>query len=87
MARYFFDVIDGTGVTVDEEGQVLPTLFDACEAAIEGIRSILREDISLGFLDFSGRIVIRDSNQRLLTTIRFRDAVRSRGLDDMKDIP
>ena len=87
MARYFFDVINGTGLVEDIEGQDLPDFSAARVAAIEGVRSILREDISEGFIDLSGRVEVRDANRQLLVTIPFRDAVELRGAEARRAAP
>jgi hypothetical protein len=82
MARFFFDVINGTGLVQDEEGQDLPGLPAARDVAIEGARSIIQDDISMGFIDLAGRIEVRDEDRRRLLSISFRDVVELRGLDD-----
>ncbi|WP_010186286.1 DUF6894 family protein [Sphingomonas sp. PAMC 26605] len=87
MTRFHFDVIDHTGLTRDEDGQDLPSLVAARAVAIEGIRSMLSDDLLLGFIDLSGRIDIKSVDRRLLATIRYCDAVSLYGLDDMKDMP
>lgn len=87
MTRFYFDVIDHAGLTRDEDGQDLASLAVAREVAIQGIRSMLGDDLLLGFIDFFGRIDIKDRDQNLLATIRYRDAVSLYGLDDMKDMP
>lgn len=80
MARYFFNVFNGSGLVEDEEGQDLPSLSAAREVAIEGVRSILRDDISYGFIDFAGRVEVLGPDRRALATIAFREAVEVRGL-------
>ena len=79
MPLFFFDVIKGTGLAEDDEGQDLPDLPAARAVAIEGARSIIREDICLGFIDLSGRVEVRGADRQLLLSIRFRDAVELRG--------
>ena len=81
MARFFFDVINGSGLVQDDEGQDLPGLPAARDVAIEGARSIIQEDASLGFIDFSGRVEVRDAAGQTVLSIPFRDAVELRGLD------
>lgn len=87
MTRFYFDVIDHAGLTRDEDGQDLASIVAARDEAIKGIRSMLGDDLLLGFIDLSGRIDIKDRDQNLLATIRYRDAVSLYGLDDMKDMP
>lgn len=82
MPRYFFDVINGTGLVEDDEGQDLSGLQAARDAAIEGARSIIQEDVSLGFIDLSGRVEVRGADRQSLLSISFRDAVELRGLDE-----
>jgi hypothetical protein len=80
MAHYYFDVINGIGLVVDEEGQDLPDLDHARETAIAGVRSILCEDLVAGFVDLSGRIEVKDGERRTLLTLAFAEAVEVRGL-------
>jgi hypothetical protein len=87
MTRFFFDVMDHTGLTPDEDGQELSSFDVAREVAVRGIRSMLQDDLLLGFIDLSGHIDIKGSDQRLLATIQYRDAVNVHGLGDMKDMP
>jgi len=81
MARFFFDVINGTGLVEDDEGQELPGLSAARDIAIEGARSVIQEDVLMGFIDLSGRVEVKDADRQTVLTIPFRDAVELRGLD------
>jgi len=83
MARYFFDVINGTGLTKDEEGQDLPSLAAARDVAINGARALMRDEVATGFIDFSARIEVKDRNRQAVVTISFREAVEPRGLDGL----
>jgi hypothetical protein len=74
MPRYFLDIVDGTRI-VDEEGQELPDIAAARAVAVAGARSIMREEIWKGRLPLKERIEIRDDRQKLVATVRFRDAV------------
>jgi hypothetical protein len=75
MARFYFHVVNGHGETLDEEGVELPDLEAARLQALSGIRSILREEISHGLLDFDGLIRIADDEDRTLLDVPFRTAV------------
>ncbi len=55
MAQYFLHVHNGTGFTRDEEGQDFADLTAARIGAIDGIRSILSEEVRSGALDLAGR--------------------------------
>jgi hypothetical protein len=81
MARYFFDVINGTGLVEDEEGQDLPDFSAARMIAIEGARSIICEDVTAGFIDLSGRVEVKDVARHTLVSISFHEAVELRGVD------
>lgn len=62
MARYFFDLVNGLGLTRDEEGAELPDDDAARRAAIAQVRPILAEEVRAGSLDLSGRIIVRRSD-------------------------
>ena len=87
MARFFFDVINGTGLVQDDEGQDLPGLPAARDVAIEGARSIIQEEVSLGIIDLSGRVEVRDADRQTVLSIPFRDAVEVRGLNADREVP
>jgi hypothetical protein len=59
MLRYFFNIRDGSGLSIDEEGIVLDDLSEAREEAILGARDINIEKSepasAAGTLDVSGR--------------------------------
>jgi len=78
MPRFYFDVIDGTGFTEDEEGQDLSDAPTARDVAIREVRSILRDDVIAGFIDFAGRIDVSDADRQTLFTIPFGEAVEVR---------
>ena len=86
MARFFFDVINGTGLVQDDEGQDLPDLPTARDVAIEGARSIIEEEVSLGVIDLSGRVEVRDAGRQTVMSIPFRDAVEVRGLNADREV-
>lgn len=75
MPRYYFHVDNGTGETRDEDGAELPDLEAARREALSGIRSILREELAGGSLDFAGRIRITDEMGRHLLDVPFLTAV------------
>jgi hypothetical protein len=81
MPHFYFHVVNGHGETRDEEGVELPDLEAARHQALSGIRSILREELARGYLDFGGRIHITDDDDRTLLEVPFRTAV------DVRDGP
>lgn len=85
MARYYFDVTNGTGFTEDEEGQELSGVPEARDVAIDGVRSILREDVTNGYIDLAGRIDVSDAGRRPLFSMPFGEAVELRGLPLLRD--
>ena len=87
MPRFFFDVINGTGLVEDDEGQELSGLAAARDVAIEGARSIMQEDVSLGFIDLAGRVEVRDGDRQIVQRIAFREAVALRGLNAGQGVP
>lgn len=87
MARFFFDVTNGIGFTEDEEGQEVADLTTARLVALEGMRSIMRDDVTAGFIDFAGKVDVCDSDHRFLLSIPFTEAVELRGLSAARDTP
>lgn len=78
MARLYFDLHNGTGFTVDEEGYELSDDEDPRDFAIESIRSLLSEEVRKGVIDLTGWIDIRSESGQKIGQIRFREAVRLR---------
>jgi hypothetical protein len=75
MPHYYFHIFNGTGETHDEDGVDLPDLDSARARAMTSIRSILREEIRGGMLDFGGVVRITDGSGSLLLEIPFAAAV------------
>jgi hypothetical protein len=75
MPRYHFHVDNGTGETRDEVGVELPDLEAARREALSGIRSILRDEIAGGSIDFAGRVRITDQDDYHLLDVPFLTAV------------
>ena len=78
MPCYHFNIQNGTGFIEDEEGRDLPDLDAVRAEALEGIRSILTEDVRKGYLDLGGRIEVLDEAGSLLLVVPFADAVEIR---------
>jgi hypothetical protein len=79
MPRYHFDVQNGAGLVVDEEGRELADLKVARREAIKGIRSLISAEVQKGTLDLTGRLTLRDANGRTVIVLRFDEAVSIRG--------
>ena len=75
MPHFYFHIFNGTGETHDDEGVDLPDLDSARARALSSIRSILREEIRGGLLDFGGVVRITDRYGALLLEIPFAMAV------------
>ena len=75
MPRYFFNLHNGIGPILDEEGQLLPDIEAARDTALTGIRSILADELARGDLDLKGRIDIVDDRQDILLSVSFEEAV------------
>jgi len=75
MACYHLHITNGGGYSEDLEGQELPDLDAARAAAIEGVRSLLSEEVRHGQIDLSGRIDIADADGTILLSVPFCDAV------------
>ncbi|KQX26019.1 MULTISPECIES: DUF6894 family protein [unclassified Sphingomonas] len=78
MPHFYFHVFNGTGETRDEEGVDLADLDMAYDRALSGIRSILREELGRGLLDFDGMIRVTDQQGQLLFEVPFDTAVQVR---------
>ena len=76
MARYHFNIRNGTGFTADDEGMDLSSEDDARSHAIEGARSLLSAEVLEGTLDLNGQIEITDEGREAVMTVRFIEAVR-----------
>jgi len=87
MAQYFFDVINSFGLVEDLEGQELRDISAARLVAIEAVRSIIRDDVTVGLVDLVGRVEVRDADRQLLVAIPFSDAVELRGADAVRAAP
>ena len=75
MARFYLNMSNGIGFVRDEEGQELPDLDAAREAAIAGIRSILSDEAKQGLLDLRGTVEITDESGQVLMVVPFKEAV------------
>ena len=84
MPRYYFHVFNGSGETRDDEGVELPDLEAARLEALWGIRSMLRDEIASGSIDFAGKIQITDRDNRHLLDVPFPAAVEVRNLRGSK---
>ena len=75
MPRYFFNLHNGLGPILDEEGQILPDIEAARASALTGIRSVLADELARGGLDLDGRIDVVDDRQEILLSVSFEEAV------------
>ncbi|NIJ20228.1 hypothetical protein FHS95_001920 [Sphingomonas naasensis] len=76
MSRYFIHLYNGTGETRDEQGSEVADLAAAEMLAVDGVRSILSEEVRRGTLDLRGRAEIADQDGRVVQTVRFSETVR-----------
>ena len=79
MPRYHFDVQNGAGHVVDEEGRELANLAVARKEAIKGIRSLISAEVEKGSLDLTGQMTVRAATGRTLILLRFDEAVSITG--------
>ena len=79
MPRYHFDVQDGSGLVLDEEGRELANLEVVRREAIKGIRSLISAEVEKGTLDLSGQLTVRDATGRTVILVRFEEAVSITG--------
>ena len=76
MPRYYFHVVDGTGVARDDEGLDLPDLAAARDLAVCGARDIIASEVRLGSLDLSWKIEVADAAGESVLTVLFSEVVR-----------
>lgn len=81
MPRYFLHVHNRIGHVPDEEGRDFDDLDAATDAAVEGIRSLLADELSRGELDLRGRIDIADASGRIVRVVRFSETVEMKRND------
>ncbi len=75
MPRFYFHVCNGHGFVEDDEGQELPDLSAARNAAIRSARDIMAADVKRGALDLSSFIEIEDESHNLVHTVCFGEAL------------
>lgn len=69
--RYWFDVRNGNGLTLDEEGQIALDADAAQKIAVSSIRSIIGEEVAVGRLDLRGAIDVRCEDDNTGFTVEF----------------
>lgn len=75
MPRFHIHVHNCIGEVRDEEGEDLPGIEAAESKAIEGLRSILSEEVLQGRLDLRGYAEIVDSRGEIRRTLRFAEVI------------
>jgi hypothetical protein len=75
MPRYHFDLHDGVGLVLDEEGRELPDLAAVRREAVKGIRSVVSAEVGRGSLDLTGRLVVRDGGAAEVLAMTFDEAL------------
>lgn len=79
MPRYYFDLLNGTGLTGDEEGLELADFDAARRTALKAARSVLSHEVLHGRLDLDGRIDVRDGSGGVVLQLPFSEAVEVKG--------
>lgn len=69
--RYWFNVRNGNGLTLDEEGQIALDADAAQKIAVSSIRSIIGEEVTVGRLDLRGAIDVRCEDDNTGFTVEF----------------
>ncbi|KKC24380.1 DUF6894 family protein [Sphingomonas sp. SRS2] len=75
MPHFYLHLINGSGITRDQEGIELPDVDAARVEALAAIRSILKEELNNGQLDLGGRVAIEDGQGNFLCDVMFAEAV------------
>jgi hypothetical protein len=79
VPRYHFDLHDGAGLVIDEEGRELPDLAAVRREAVKGIRSVISAEVGRGSLDLTGRLVVRDGSGAEALVMTFDEALAITG--------
>lgn len=75
MPRFYFQIYNGNGHTLDEEGQDLADVGEARAVAVSGIRSLLGEELAAGSMDLDGKIDVTDKEGTVVLSLPYSDAV------------
>ena len=78
MPRYFFHVRNGLGFVADDEGRELDGDDAARAVAIDGVRSLLSDEVRSGRLDLRGRLEVADGDGRTVLIVPFGETVEIR---------
>jgi hypothetical protein len=75
LARYFFNLRDGTEELLDPEGVEYPTLDVMRKAVLHTVRDLMCGDVSSGVLDLRFRIDAEDKDGVLIYSLPFKHAL------------
>lgn len=78
MPRFFFNVYNGQGDTIDDVGSDMEDQAAARRMAVDSIRSMVSEDARRGMIDLKGRIEVKDQEDNLLVSVEFVEAFELR---------
>lgn len=78
MTIYHLNIRVGAEHIADEEGADFADLLAARDAAIDGIRSLISEDVRNGIIDLTGQIEIADHGGNLVCLVSYSEAVELR---------
>lgn len=76
MPRFHIHVHNKIGEVRDEEGEELADIAEAQRKAVEGVRSILSEEVLRGSLDLRGRVEIATPDGEVLLSMPFADMLQ-----------
>ena len=75
MARYFLHLRDGTGETLDPEGQEYASLEILRTAVLKNARDVMSGALQTGIIDLRFRIDAEDARGMQVYTLPFKHAV------------
>ena len=87
MPRYYFHVCNGKGFTEDEAGQEFPDEAAARDAAVQGIRDLMAEELRRGQINVASFVEIEDADRQLVATVAFTEAVEMRSDPCVRERP
>ena len=75
VPQFFFHVYDDS-VSLDEEGQELPTVDAARERAVMEARGLASREVLEGHLGLTHRIEVEDAAGAPVVTVEFKDVIQ-----------
>ena len=76
MARFYFNVRDGSGGLQDIEGRELATLIQVEAVGLAAVRDLLSSDLKTGIIDLRPCLEVQDEAGDIVYRLPFNEALR-----------